>query len=1464
MNIFIPQSIQTMIELQEIADVRRQIIKPATSVPIIGVVQDSLLGAYNLTQPTMRIDWKDAMNIMAYTSIDDFSSFKKGKEYRGTELFSYIVPPKINTKRGNFIVKQGVLDPEHGVLTKTMLGSGKPNSMIHLIWDEYGIDETKYFIDNIQRLVNNFNLINGFSVGMGDIDISIELEDKMNKLFETKKLEVNHLITELENNPDLMDEDIFELSVYSELNTIRDTVSKLIMENLKPDNNFNIMISSGSKGGPINMGQMGGCVGQQAVEGSRIRKRVNGRTLCYFHQNDDSALARGFIEKPFVNGMTPTEFIFHNMSSREGLIDTAIKTASSGYVQRKLIKSMEDISIQYDSTARNSNGTVIQFVYGDNGLDTTKQYKHEFKSVLMSNTDFDKNFKFTKEQLKSVKFSDKENDAYVLEFRKMRDMVRKSQVQISLDYKTLNAHYMLPINFYRIIENVTGNDMKGDKLEPQYVLKQLDEILEYRNTFLICISGKQQKDKKCLKQDDEMMSKTAFKYALHEFLGPKKVIVDYGFNKAQFDYILDRVKSSFNKAAVEPGEMIGILAAQSFGEPVTQMCSSRDTFVLISGEKEYYGKICNFVDDIIEEADQVIEAGDDNLVVNLKKDYCVVGTDNNGKTSWKRISQVSRHPANGGLVKVTTRSGKTTTATLTHSFLKKTERGIEKIKGSDLKKGMRIPVAKNIPQVHGVRRTIKVGDEDITLDADFGWFCGAYLAEGFVTGNAIGISNISKEFISRTKKTATNFGTTAKSREMNGEYGPSTTTSFRHKDLATFLTKEFGNGSYNKKIPAFVFSSSTEFINGLLRGYFDGDGNIHSDPRRSVIRCGSRSEELIVGVAILLAYNGIFTSKLQEKRMYKGEEKTLYTLYIPKKFAQTYKDKIGTNMADKLADLNKMIEWNDRDNGSSQDNSDKIPALGNLIAKFGKELALPGQSRTYGRWAKKESIGRRTLEKYYDIFKSEIQKQNRNDLTEDLTVIKEALDSDLVWDEIVELTYLDDPKEYVYDFTVPGNDSFMVDCAVVVHNTLNTFHSAGIGSKGTTALGVPRVNELLSFSKNLKTPLMQIYLEKDYMQDKDMANKIASYIKYTTIEHIRDRIDVYYDPVPFKKGGFMDKDNVKNIFHSYNPGKYSCQSDVNSLPWLMRIEFDREKMMSKEITLLDIKTKFCNFWEKRFSNLKGMKKDERELLDKVTQCSILSNNDNDTVPIIHLRFDMSNFDFGTIVNFTNSFIDNFKLKGLTDIEDIHGTPEERLMRADNKDQEVIVDKEYVIYTSGVNLKDLKLINGIDFRRTICNDIVQIYEEYGIEAARAALLREIHLVLQGAGNFVNFQHLSILIDVMTSSGSLVSIDRHGINKTDAGPLGRASFEKTVDQFISAAVFGEVDAMNSVSARIMAGLVIKGGTGVCNIKLDTEMLEKSEFVEDMEEKYKKTFTGVTLDPVMKDVVEKEDDGDIFMPE
>ena len=426
---------------------------------------------------------------------------------------------------------------------------------------------------------------------------------------------------------------------------------------------------------------------------------------------------------------------------------------------------------------------------------------------------------------------------------------------------------------------------------------------------------------------------------------------------------------------------------------------------------------------------------------------------------------------------------------------------------------------------------------------------------------------------------------------------------------------------------------------------------------------------------------------------------------------------------------------------------------------------------------------------------------------------------------------------------------------------LNSFHSSGVGGKGGSSIGVDRIKEVFSLSKNPKEPIMMIYFNPEQRTKKDFVNKIASHIKFTTIHDLRNKIEIFYDPKPYGKGSFMESDNIKTIFYTYQQNKQCCSNTIDGLPWLMRIEFDKEKLLNKEVSLLDIKSQFCFNWEKRYQDVKNIKREKRQLLEKISQLAVLSNTDNDDIPTIHIRFDMTNFNSATIIDFMDLFVDEFKLKGMEGIDDILGggkAQEERYISFDNPENSLEKKSEYVIYTKGINMDDIRNIIGVDLSRTYCNDIITVYEIFGIEAARNLIIREIITVLTSNGSSTNYQHVGMFGDLMTNVGTLTSIDRHGLNKLDTDPFSRASFEKTVDQLITAAVFNEVDYMKSVSSRIMAGLCIKGGTGLCNLILDKDLLENSEYTIDIGQLYKKTYEDITVQQ------KQEVDSDVFIPE
>jgi hypothetical protein len=733
-----------------------------------------------------------------------------------------------------------------------------------------------------------------------------------------------------------------------------------------------------------------------------------------------------------------------------------------------------------------------------------------------------------------------------------------------------------------------------------------------------------------------------------------------------------------------------------------------------------------------------------------------------------------------------------------------------------------------------------------------GWFFGAYLAEGCINNNCIKITNISEHFINNTKLFAERFNKEVKIINYQGGYGLGTDTKFYLKSLADFILETCGTGSFVKRVPDFAFTAPNKFKAGLIQGYIDGDGNFNTALTHYQIRVCSRSEQLITDVSLLLSYFGLFGSIKCNHT--KGSN--MYNLALSARYAPLYKKHIGTLLhQDKLDEIVSYAERDDAHNLS--DEIDKINGLGEIIATCGKELNLPGQSRNYGRWKHKDAIGRRTLIKYIEIFEAH---PDNYKIIDELKILNQAAKSDVIWDEIKEIKiYTPDQNEYVYDFTVPGNQTFMIDNGIIIHNTLNTKHFAGSASKNYANMGVSRIQELLHYSKNIKTPMMTIYFNAPYNTNRSALNKIISYFKHLSIRYLIENIEVYYDlGLDDSLSKKLKNDNVSNPFFINNQ-----KADFNQMPFVFRFKMDIEKMLDKETTMLDIKTKFIAQWYNIYSNVKNLKKNEKDVIYRITRCAILSNSTTSKEQYIHIRFNMNSFNYSIITEFLRMICDDITLKGIENINNLD-VLQERFVSFDKDNGKINTDKEYVVYTSGINLEKLKYMKGIDFSRTKCNDIATTLRLYGIEATRQILLHEFSITYQSAGSNINYTHLSLLVDQMCHLGEIVSIDRHGLSKIDIDPIARASFEKTMDHFVNAAIFNESDYMKSVSSRIAIGRVIPGGTGCFDLLLDTKKLENSEYIED-EMSGRITFTPLEEEPLIKDIMKYSSNNyDFYIPE
>jgi len=405
MNIHAPQSYETAIELKLLAGAQHHIISPQESKPNYAIVQDSLLGAYLMTKGFVKIEKHEFFNISLKGQLPDGSPLwsqekvsdilkvmeKKEKpiEYlTGHGLISLILPRTFiyektnnaNSDEPTVKIYRGVL--YEGTLDKAILGSS--HNCIHQVLNkEYGALTASNFIDNIQFITNAWITNNGFSIGLEDCMVQDNHLNHTIKDFLTKSYTKASGIEKTTHN-----EGIKEVRIAGALNQAKDAGLKLANESMSPDNNFLATIGSGSKGDPFNISQISASLGQQNIEGNRPKCTLNHglRTLPHYPfsgmTKEQEYKSRGFIEHSFCHGLSPQEAFFHAMSGREGIICTSMKTADSGYIQRKIVKLLEDLQVRYDGTVCDTKGNLYQFVYSEFGWDPIQTVKVNNKQEM--------------------------------------------------------------------------------------------------------------------------------------------------------------------------------------------------------------------------------------------------------------------------------------------------------------------------------------------------------------------------------------------------------------------------------------------------------------------------------------------------------------------------------------------------------------------------------------------------------------------------------------------------------------------------------------------------------------------------------------------------------------------------------------------------------------------------------------------------------------------------------------------------------------------------------------------------------------------------------------------------------------------------------------------------------------------------------------------------------------------------
>jgi DNA-directed RNA polymerase II subunit RPB1 len=996
MNLHMPQDPESEAELKNLAAVPYQIISPANNSAIIGIYQDSMLGSYLFTREKeykkgehtvkegIRFNPRDAMNLLMMLNTVNEKQLLKDVEKDGGitnfDILSQIMPPlsmkyktkafkedKDDAKTSNAILEIKNGKYIRGQMDKSVLGAGT-KGLLQRVCNDFGNMASAKFIDDLQNIVTEYMKSSAFSVGISDLISDQKTNEDIIKVITQKKQDVKNLIDQtqigiFENNTGKTNEEEFESQVNSILNQATSESGKIGLKNLSKNNRFVTMVNAGSKGSDLNISFMISCLGQQNVDGKRIPYGFEHRTLPHYTKYDDSPGARGFVESSYINGLSPQELFFHAMGGRVGLIDTAVKTSTTGYIQRRLIKGLEDLKVEYDMTIRTNKNKIVQFAYGEDNIDTVKVENQSIPLVSMSVQDIYAHYLIPEEKSKiktlnniflkntMARYKKQNTDFMKKTSEYIETMIKYREEIIKKVFKNKSDSIVnVPVAFNYIINNIQGQcNITISSLVDITPLEALDMIEEcYKKLLLIHYAP----------------PTNLFKALFYYYLSPKDLLVIKRFNKDALTLLLETIIIDYKRAIVTPGEMVGMIAGQSIGEVSTQM-------------------------------------------------------------------------------------------------------------------------------------------------------------------------------------------------------------------------------------------------------------------------------------------------------------------------------------------------------------------------------------------------------------------------------------------------------------------------------TLNTFHFAGVASKSNVTRGVPRIEEILSLSSEIKNPSLSIYLKPEDETQKDKASSIMYMLEHTKLEEIVKSISVCFDPDDLNTLISEDKDLIRQYKEYENMfaecSEISLQNDENEKSkWIIRMEMDAEIMLEKNITMDDVNFTLNNCYENQiscvYSDFNSDKLIFRIRMNEVIKAGTSRGGQkkNKVNPL-----DQSDQIY-ILKNFQEQLLQNVVLRGIKGINKVILRKILDNMVENNglyKKQEI-----WVLDTIGTNLLDVLGLDYIDNTRTFSNDIVEIYNVLGIEAARQIIYNELVDVVEFDGTYINYHNYSVLVDRMTFTHKLISIFRHGINNDNIGPIAKASFEETPEMFLKAARHAELDTLRGVSANVMCGQEGFFGTSAFQVVLDIEEMQK----------------------------------------
>ena len=700
--------------------------------------------------------------------------------------------------------------------------------------------------------------------------------------------------------------------------------------------------------------------------------------------------------------------------------------------------------------------------------------------------------------------------------------------------------------------------------------------------------------------------------------------------------------------------------------------------------------------------------------------------------------------------------------------------------------------------------------ENIDLDYDFGYLVGAYCAEGCMTKHQISIANNDDEYLKPIQNWCEKHNITTKiytHKDKIQDGWNSQDIRIYNTILCRILSKLCGNLSHNKFVSDKIMFSNRECMLGFIDAYIGGDGCVNQHKRKTgskrseSITMTSVSYELLLNVQIMLKNLGV-----------------LGKIHKPKKIEKNNRGSLNIKQVYELIVRNKQ--------------SQKLASLLNMKIELKQKKAQQLLSETFK----------------FDYCGSDLMVPNKTDIC----VTMEDRDGrfpDIEFDKIISIEEIPNTTNYAYDLTVEDTRTF--DCANGI-NLFDTFHLAGVASKSNVTRGVPRIEEILRLTKNPKNPSLTIHLKPLDEGEQERAVQFANMMEHTKLVDVVKSIKICFDPN--EQSTLLEEDALLlEQYYEFENLIKECNESSGTEPeaepakskWIVRMEMDAEILLDKNITMDDIHFAIKNSYYGKDITCVYSDYNMDKLVFRIRMNSSVFNKKNKTkAKGVVESLDQSD-EIYLLKNFQDTLLNNIVLRGVNGIENV--IPR-KLQNMVVKDESKYTKKDvWILDTTGSNLLETLALDFIDNTRTYSNDIKEVFDVLGIEAARQVVYNEFVDVMEFSDVYINYHHLSLLCDRMTCTKDMVSIFRSGILNDDIGPIAKGTFEVHTEVFINAARHAEFDHMRGVSANVMCGQHGYYGTNAFNVVLDIKEMMKladanvdvSNPTEEIEKAFKKSM-------------------------